>query len=141
MDEAHAEALAAFRAFNYEHIYLRDASVAQGEAVVNVLRALVDHYIDQPNQVPDRRGEGLVSGEPDAVFAAPPPTVQLKRLPTPMMPARSALRWRKVGLRPRGRCPVAPSTTQRSAINCSVIAETVLRCIPDCRARLAREMG
>ena len=70
MDAPHADALAAFRAFNYEHIYLRDASVAQGEAVVDVLRALVDHYIDQPNQIPERHGDGLVSGEPDAVFAA-----------------------------------------------------------------------
>ena len=53
MDEETAEALAAFRACNYEHIYLREASVAQGRAVVAVLRALVEHYADRPNAIPD----------------------------------------------------------------------------------------
>ena len=47
-----AEALAALRAFNYEHIYLRPASVAQAEAVVSVLQALVDHFADRPNALP-----------------------------------------------------------------------------------------
>ncbi len=41
-----AEALAAFRACNYEHIYLRPASVAQASAVIAVLRALVEHYAE-----------------------------------------------------------------------------------------------
>src|SRR3989440_12501438 len=44
-----AEALAALRAFNYEHIYLRPASVAQADAVVAVLQALVDYFADRPN--------------------------------------------------------------------------------------------
>ena len=48
-----AEALAAFRASNYEHIYLRPSSVHQGRAVVAVLRALVDHFGDRPNLIPD----------------------------------------------------------------------------------------
>jgi dGTPase len=39
-----ADALAAFRAFNYERIYLRPASREQGGLVVDVLRALVDHF-------------------------------------------------------------------------------------------------
>ncbi|MEZ5144363.1 MAG: HD domain-containing protein [Acidimicrobiales bacterium] len=43
-----ADALAAFRAFNYEHIYLRPASVAQADAVVRLLRALVGWYADRP---------------------------------------------------------------------------------------------
>ena len=47
-----AEALAEFRAFNYERIYLRPASVAQGQAVVRVLRALVEHFADRPNTLP-----------------------------------------------------------------------------------------
>src|SRR2546423_985722 len=47
-----AEALAALRAFNYEHIYLRPASVAQADAVVAVLQALVDHFADRPNTLP-----------------------------------------------------------------------------------------
>ena len=47
-----AEALAEFRAFNYEQIYMRPASVAQGQAVVRVLRALVEYYADRPNTLP-----------------------------------------------------------------------------------------
>jgi dGTPase len=71
MDEAAAEALAAFRACNYEHIYLREASVAQGEAVVAVLRALVEHYADRPNAIPQvQESGGLSAGEPEAVRAA-----------------------------------------------------------------------
>ena len=58
MAEEQAEALAAFRASNYEHIYLRPSSVAQGRAVVAVLRALVDHFGDRPNLIPDRRDRG-----------------------------------------------------------------------------------
>jgi dGTPase len=49
-----AEALAAFRAFNYEQIYMRPASVEQGAVVVRVLRALVEFYADRPNALPDR---------------------------------------------------------------------------------------
>lgn len=48
-----AEALAAFRRFNYENIYLRPASTAQATAVINLLRALVEHYAQQPGQLPD----------------------------------------------------------------------------------------
>jgi dGTPase len=39
-----ADALAAFRAFNYDRIYLREASREQGGLVIDVLRALVDHF-------------------------------------------------------------------------------------------------
>jgi dGTPase len=52
MGEEMAEALAAFRSCNYERIYLRPSSVAQGEAVVGVLRALVEHYADHPHLIP-----------------------------------------------------------------------------------------
>ena len=52
MDDDQAEALAAFRASNYEHIYLRPSSVAQGEAVVDVLQALVEHFGDRPHLLP-----------------------------------------------------------------------------------------
>ena len=38
-------ALAALRAFNYERIYVRPASLAQSRAVVEVLRALVEFYV------------------------------------------------------------------------------------------------
>jgi dGTPase len=71
MDAETAEALARFRAHNYEHIYLRDASLAQAEAVVAVLRALVEHFADRPNAIPSvREHGGLVAGEPEAVRAA-----------------------------------------------------------------------
>jgi dGTPase len=64
-----AEALASLRAFNYEHIYLRPASVAQADAVVAVLQALVDHFGDRPNALPG--GDlGVAAGSPEAVRAA-----------------------------------------------------------------------
>lgn len=49
MDEPMAEALAEFRAFNYEHIYMRPASVQQSRSVIKVLQALVEYYTDRPN--------------------------------------------------------------------------------------------
>jgi dGTPase len=52
-----ADALAALRSFNYEHVYLRPASLQQGAAVVKVLRALVELYADRPNVLP-AFGEG-----------------------------------------------------------------------------------
>jgi dGTPase len=71
MDAEVAEALARFRALNYEHIYLRDASLAQAEAVVAMLRALVEHYADCPGAIPSvREAGGLSAGEPEAVRAA-----------------------------------------------------------------------
>jgi dGTPase len=69
-----ADALAAFRAFNYEHIYLRPASVAQAEQVIAMLRALVEHYADRPNLLPAARAggcdDGLDAGSPEALRAA-----------------------------------------------------------------------
>ena len=48
-----AAALASFRSFNYEQIYLRPASRAQATAVVALLQALVEHYADRPNLLAD----------------------------------------------------------------------------------------
>jgi len=48
MGAAHAEALAAFRKFNYDAIYMRDASRRQAERVIGLLRALVEHYHARP---------------------------------------------------------------------------------------------
>ena len=71
MDPDHAEALSAFRAFNYESIYLRGASVAQATAVIDVLTALVEHFADHPNAIPGVSEQGgLLAGETDAVTAA-----------------------------------------------------------------------
>ncbi len=53
MDARHAEALAAFRSFNYNAIYLRDASRQQGTSVVEMLRALVEYYREHPDAIPD----------------------------------------------------------------------------------------
>jgi dGTPase len=74
MEEDAAEALAAFRSCNYERIYLRDASLRQGEAVVSVLRALVEHFSDRPHLITDGDhasvGIDLVAGSEVAVRAA-----------------------------------------------------------------------
>ncbi|HEY6427003.1 MAG TPA: HD domain-containing protein [Acidimicrobiales bacterium] len=74
MEEDTAEALAAFRACNYERIYLRDASLRQGEAVVAVLRALVDHFADRPHLITDAGADAappdIVAGSDRAVRAA-----------------------------------------------------------------------
>ncbi|MEX2660109.1 MAG: HD domain-containing protein [Acidimicrobiales bacterium] len=71
MTEPLAAALAAFRACNYERIYLRPASVAQGDAVGEVLKALVEHMADRPNLIPGvaERG-GFAAGSTEALTAA-----------------------------------------------------------------------
>ena len=56
MAPAPAAALAALRAFNYERIYTRPESVAQGEAVAAVLTALVEHYAGHPHLLPPGLG-------------------------------------------------------------------------------------
>ena len=43
-----ADALAVFRKFNYENIYMRRESRAQAESVISLLRALVEHYVANP---------------------------------------------------------------------------------------------
>ena len=47
-----AGALADLRRFNHERIYLRDESVAQADSVIAVLRALVEHYVSNPDDLP-----------------------------------------------------------------------------------------
>jgi dGTPase len=47
-----AEALAALRSFNYARIYTRPESVAQGDTVIALLRALVDFYVTRPDLLP-----------------------------------------------------------------------------------------
>ncbi len=63
-----AEALAEFRRFNYEHVYLRPASRAQGEQVIALLQALTEHYADRPNLLPD--AIAVDAGSPEALRAA-----------------------------------------------------------------------
>jgi dGTPase len=55
-----AEALAAFRKFNYEHVYLRPASRQQADAVIALLRALVEHYADRPHAIPRQTAQAAV---------------------------------------------------------------------------------
>lgn len=63
MDPATAAALAGLRRFNYERIYTRPDSVAQSHAVVGVLRALVERYVERPELMPaDYRWDDLVRG-------------------------------------------------------------------------------
>jgi dGTPase len=75
MEEEEAEALAAFRACNYQRIYLRDASLRQGDAVIGVLRALVEHFSDRPHLITDQgprpsESTDVVAGSDGAVRAA-----------------------------------------------------------------------
>jgi len=53
MTEPAASALAAFRAFNFDRIYLRPAARRQAERVVALLRGLVDYFTDAPGRIPD----------------------------------------------------------------------------------------
>jgi dGTPase len=48
-----AQALAALREFDYARIYTRPESVAQATAVIEVLRALVEHFSEHPLQPAD----------------------------------------------------------------------------------------
>ena len=67
-----AEALAEFRRFDYEHIYMRPASRAQGDAVITLLQALVEHFADRPNLLPAAHyvPGGVEAGSPAALRAA-----------------------------------------------------------------------
>lgn len=57
MDPDTAGALSALRKFNYERIYTRPESVGQANAVIEVLRGLVDYYISHPDHLPERDDE------------------------------------------------------------------------------------
>jgi dGTPase len=74
-----AECLGAFRAFNYERIYCRPASNRQAGAVVRLLRALVDHFAAQGQDV--REAVTYVGGMTDR-FACETALDQLGWSPT-----------------------------------------------------------
>jgi dGTPase len=63
-----AGALAAFRAFNYERIYLRPEAVAQADLSARLISSLAEFYLTHPSQLPD--GAALTPGSPDATAAA-----------------------------------------------------------------------
>lgn len=62
MDHDTADAVAAFRAFNYERIYLRPESREQNRRVVHLVQALVEFYVAHPL--------AGTPGSPEAVWAA-----------------------------------------------------------------------
>ena len=64
-----ADALAAFRAFNYERIYLRPEAVRQADRAARLITALTEHHIAHPATI-GTDGAGLVPGEPATVAAA-----------------------------------------------------------------------
>lgn len=71
MSEPDAEALGALRAFNYDRIYLRPASVAQADAVIEILRALVEFFAARPHMISDvEEAGGVPAGGPEALRAA-----------------------------------------------------------------------
>lgn len=91
MTEPLAEALAEFRAFNYDHIYMRPASVRQSQTVMRVLQALVEHYADRPNSVVPHdsdahRSASGVPGSAGQTPAGPTPAGQTPAGPTPGSP-------------------------------------------------------
>ena len=53
MSDDLGEAVAALRAWNYERIYLRPASVHQAAMVQRLLQALVELYVAHPERLPD----------------------------------------------------------------------------------------
>jgi dGTPase len=65
MDSEHAAALADLRTFNYDRVYNRPWSTTQGEAVIKVLQALVEHFAQSPEFLVD-----AVPGESDPVRAS-----------------------------------------------------------------------
>ena len=59
-----AEALAQFRRFNYDNVYLRPASQQQARSVIELLQALVEHYAVHPQLLPE-----VVSSDPGSAEA------------------------------------------------------------------------
>jgi dGTPase len=65
MRQPFATALAHLRAFNYERIYTRPSSIAQGRAVISVLSALVEYFAENPGKLAGSGPHPV--GIPDAV--------------------------------------------------------------------------
>ena len=66
--QTEADSLAAFRAFNYERIYLRPEAVDQAERAARLIGSLAEYFLTHPSQLPD--GTLLVPGSPEATAAA-----------------------------------------------------------------------
>lgn len=63
-----AEALAAFRAFNYERIYLRPEAVDQADRAARLIGGLAEFYLTNPSRLPG--GGELTPGSPAATASA-----------------------------------------------------------------------
>ena len=74
MTEPHAEALAAFRRFNYDHIYMRPDSLVQSASVIRVLRALVEHFAERPAELPGIDRADRIEADSTRRCARPSPT-------------------------------------------------------------------
>jgi dGTPase len=73
MTEPAASALAEFRAFNFDRIYLRPAARRQAARVIRLLGDLVEHFADAPRRVPAVRDGELpapTAGSPEAAALA-----------------------------------------------------------------------
>ena len=70
MTEPAASALATFREFNFERIYLRPAARRQADRVIALLRGLVEHFADVPTRIPDVAGGVVEPGSPAAAAEA-----------------------------------------------------------------------
>lgn len=68
MRSTEAEALAAFRAFNYERIYLGPESVQQAERAARLISSLAEYFIDNPHHIDPTLG--LTPGSVPARFEA-----------------------------------------------------------------------
>jgi dGTPase len=68
MTAPEAEALAAFRRFNYDNVYLRPESRVQADAVVGVLRGLTEFFLANPTHLPAAPDAGR--GDDEMLFAA-----------------------------------------------------------------------
>ena len=67
-----AAALADFRQFNYERVYLRAESVEQATAVIALLRALVEHYAAHPALLANAQASlGMPVGSDLTALSAP----------------------------------------------------------------------
>jgi dGTPase len=68
MRSPEADALDAFRVFNFERIYLRPEAADQARRVVALLRSLTEWFVEHPP--PEGDGSGPPAGTPEAVAAA-----------------------------------------------------------------------
>lgn len=69
MNEDSAAVLDVFRRFNYENIYLRQASNEQASRVIRALTGLVEHFAQQPGLIPDLGHIPMPGSDESAVCA------------------------------------------------------------------------